>query len=140
MLSPRPRAPRSFTPATSVENLTHLVQWMHLVIFVLINGPIDFSSTALLFSKKRVLSEPNDIAWSCKSHSPPWSHIGQSKGWLIKRNSITPLRASWTIFEFVEIICPLVAGNAQLAWGFGGPGLTSTKHILQFPAIESLSW
>src|SRR3546814_2917042 len=37
------------------------------------------------------------MAWSCRSHSPPWSQIGQSSGWLISRNSITPSRAFLTI-------------------------------------------
>ena len=27
---------------------------------------------------------------TCKSHSPAWSHIGQSNGWLTSKNSITP--------------------------------------------------
>ena len=27
---------------------------------------------------------------TCKSHSPPWSQIGQSNGWLTNKNSITP--------------------------------------------------
>ena len=38
--SPLPSNPISSTPATSVENLTHLVQCIHLVIIVLTSGPI----------------------------------------------------------------------------------------------------
>ena len=30
----------------------------------------------------------------CRSHSPAWSHIGQSSGWLINNISTIPLRAS----------------------------------------------
>jgi len=63
------------------------------------------------------------------------------------KNSITPSRAFFTILEFVLIVggSPLGPGlksftcSAQEAIGFGGPPTTSTRHILQFPAIESLS-
>src|ERR1041385_3579202 len=41
------------------------------------------------------------MAWSCRSHSPPWSQIGQSSGWLISRNSITPSRAFFNLRGFV---------------------------------------
>merc|ERR1719480_298572 len=30
------------------------------------------------------------MLWSWRSHSPPWSQMGQSRGWLTRRNSITP--------------------------------------------------
>src|ERR1700734_4065590 len=85
------------------------------------------------------------MAWSCRSHSPPWSQIGQSSGWLISRNSLTPSRAFFTIGERVEISggSPLGPGRqsrtpqAQLATGFGPP-FTSTRHIRQLPATMSL--
>ena len=48
--SPRPRRPNSDTPATSVVNRTHRVQWMQRVMIVLTSGPIYLSSTARLFS------------------------------------------------------------------------------------------
>ena len=50
MSSPRPMAPSSSTPATSVMKRTHLVQWMQRFMKVLISGPMYFSSTARLFS------------------------------------------------------------------------------------------
>ena len=75
------------------------------------------------------------MAWSCKSHSPPWSQIGQSSGWLISRNSITPWRALRTIGVSVKISWPSAAGSAHDACGFGGPGLTSTRHMRQLPAM-----
>src|ERR1700704_3428177 len=67
------------------------------------------------------------MAWSCRSHSPPWSQIGQSSGWLMSRNSITPSRAFFTIGVFVNISggSPLGPGRksltamAQEAWGLG---------------------
>src|SRR5262244_264115 len=87
------------------------------------------------------------MAWSCRSHSPPWSQIGQSSGWLISRNSITPSRAFLTILVLVLTSggSPLGPGRqsrtfqAQLATGLGEP-LSSTRHMRQLPAIDSRSW
>src|SRR6266545_3610019 len=87
------------------------------------------------------------MAWSCRSHSPPWSQIGQSSGWLISKNSITPSRALRTIGERVLITfgVPSRLGGrsltpmAQEACGFGMP-CTSIRHMRQLPAIESRSW
>src|SRR5213593_3054624 len=87
------------------------------------------------------------MAWSCRSHSPPWSQIGQSSGWLISRNSITPSRALRTIGVLVLTTggSPLGPGRqsrtaqAQDATGFGEPD-SSTRHMRQLPAIESRSW
>src|SRR5215218_667371 len=88
------------------------------------------------------------MAWSCRSHSPPWSQIGQSSGWLIKRNSITPSRAFFTIGDLVSRTLgePSLFGIrsrtaiAQEACGLGGPPTTSIRHMRQLPAIESRSW
>src|SRR5712691_2022735 len=87
------------------------------------------------------------MAWSCRSHSPPWSQIGQSSGWLISRNSITPSRALRTIGVRVLTTggSPLGPGRqsrtpqAQLATGLGEP-TSSTRHMRQLPAIDSRSW
>ena len=89
MSSPRPVAPSSGMPATSSPNRTHRVQWMQRVMSVAISGPRSLSSTARLRSLNRETSPPYPIATSCSSHSPPWSQIGQSSGWLMRRNSIT---------------------------------------------------
>ncbi len=56
------------------------VQWMQRFMKVLMSGPMYFSSTARLFSWKREPPGPNMSAWSCRSHSPPWSQMGQSSG------------------------------------------------------------
>ena len=56
----------------------------------------------------------------------------------MRRNSITPFRAFFTVSVFVFITIPSVAGMAHDAIGFGAFSI-STKHILQFPAIESFS-
>ena len=87
------------------------------------------------------------MAWSCRSHSPPWSQIGQSSGWLISRNSITPSRALRTIGVLVWTSggSPLGPGRqsrtpqAHDAIGLGEP-LSSTRHMRQLPAIDSRSW
>src|SRR6266508_5054730 len=87
------------------------------------------------------------MAWSCRSHSPPWSQIGQSSGWLISRNSITPSRALRTIGVLVLTSggSPFGPGrqsrtpHAHDATGLGEP-FSSTRHMRQLPAIESRSW
>src|SRR5579885_137018 len=87
------------------------------------------------------------MAWSCRSHSPPWSQIGQSSGWLMSRNSITPSRAFFTIGVRVLSTCgvPSFFGGrsftpmAQEACGLGMPA-TSIRHIRQLPAIDRRSW
>src|ERR1051326_7436765 len=87
------------------------------------------------------------MAWSCRSHSPPWSQIGQSSGWLISRNSITPSRAFFTIGVLVLTTggSPFGPGRqsrtpqAHEATGFGEP-FSSTRHMRQLPAIDRRSW
>ena len=57
----------------------------------------------------------------------------------MSRNSITPSRAFFTMGVLVKISCLSAAGSAQLAWGLGGPGFTSTRHMRQLPAMDSRS-
>ena len=61
---------------STIELCGDLVQWIHLVMTVLMSGPMFLSSTALLppnsLSVNLDLSVPKDIDWSCRSHSPPW--------------------------------------------------------------------
>ncbi len=143
MSPPRPVVPRSSTPATSLANLTHRVQWMHRFIVVLIIGPKSLSSVARLplkrLSVKRDRSLPNATAWSCRSHSPPWSQTGQSSGWLTSRNSMTPSRALRVFSESVRIRMPFMTGMAHEAWAFGIFSI-STRHMRQLPAIDRRSW
>src|SRR5215470_7193416 len=73
--------------------------------------------------------------------------MGQSSGWLMSRNSITPSRALRTIGDLVFTSggSPFGPGrqsrtaHAQLATGFGEPA-SSTRHMRQLPAIDSRSW
>ena len=41
-------------------------------------------------STKRLSPGPYAMVWSCRGHSPPLSHTGQSRGWFTSRNSRTP--------------------------------------------------
>jgi hypothetical protein len=45
--------------------------------------------------------------------------MGQSKGWFIKRNSITDFCAILALIEVVQIFMPLATGVAQAGKGFG---------------------
>jgi hypothetical protein len=61
----------SCTPATSELKRTQRVQWMQRVMTVLTRGPRFLSATERFISVKRLRSDPNTMAWSCRSHSPP---------------------------------------------------------------------
>lgn len=120
---------------------------------VLTNGPKFLSSTARLplnslstnrdlelkyeyikdkyFSgqaRKSNLSDPKAMDWSCRSHSPPWSQMGQSRGWLTSKNSITPSLAFLVKSEFVLILHPFITGIAQAATGFADFSTFQSKH------------
>src|ERR1041384_3884142 len=69
------------------------------------------------------------MAWSCRSHSPPWSQIGQSSGWLISRNSITPSRALRTIGDLV-----LTTGGSP--FGPGRPSRTPQGPVEPAPGVR----
>ena len=88
-----PRSSNSMngSPAIWPENLTHRVHEMHRSRSSRIWAEIGTGLAKVrFFSVKRVSPWPADMAWFCSGHSPPLSHIGQSSGWLISRNSIIP--------------------------------------------------
>ncbi len=89
---PRADQPQTKVPSKSASCLSllfltlvhaHRVQWMQRFMTVFTSGPMFLSSTARFVSTNRERSDPKIMAWSCRSHSPPWSHMGQSSGWLI---------------------------------------------------------
>ena len=107
----------------------HLVQWMQRVMMVLTRGPMFLSSTALFpknwLSTKRLRSLPKAMDWSWRSHSPPWSQMGQSRGWLTSRNSITP-SLGWGDVSLDVTPCHVTSCHTQLAltwpsWWQGSP-------------------
>lgn len=69
-------------------------------------------------SVNRLRSLPKAMLWSWRSHSPPWSQMGQSRGWLTSKNSMTPSRAFLVISEFVLILQPFITGIAHAATGY----------------------
>src|SRR3974390_3025060 len=60
---------------------------------------------------------PLDMAWFCSGHSPPLSHIGQSSGWLMSRNSITP--------------CCALSATAEVSWVW--TTMPSLQGVVQEP-------
>src|SRR3569833_53868 len=62
--------------------------------------------------------------------------MGQSRGWLASRNSMTPSRALCVMGELVLTTIPGCTGHAHEATGLGTRS-TSTKHMRQFPAINN---
>jgi len=57
----------------------------------------------------------------------------------MRRNSITPFCASFATLEWVQTFMPSVTGVAQAGSGLGAFS-TSTRHMRQLAAIESLRW
>jgi hypothetical protein len=112
---------------------------MQRVMIILTRGPTFLSSTVRLISWKRERSEPYTMDWSCRSHSPPWSQMGQSRGWLLRRYSMTPSLAFFTIGVSVHTFIPGMTGTAQDAMGLGLFS-TSTRHMRQLPATDRRSW
>ncbi len=62
--------------------------------------------------------------------------MGQSRGWLANKNSMTPPLASLAGSELVWIFIAGATWEQQLATGLGDFS-TSTRHILQLPATLS---
>jgi hypothetical protein len=129
----------SCTPAISWPKRTQRVQWMQRVMSVETSGPRSWSATTRLRSAKRATSRPKPMARSCSSHSPPWSQIGQSSGWLMSRNSMVAFWAPMARGDFVKTFMPGVTGVAQAGSGFGAFS-TSTRHMRQLAATDSFSW
>ena len=62
--------------------------------------------------------------------------MGQSSGWLMRRNSITDFCALTALSLLVRTIMPLVTGVAQAGMGLGAFS-TSTRHMRQLAAMLS---
>ena len=150
-LAPRFCRSMKTSPAISSENRVHRWHrmqrsrssriWVEIAIGL---GNVRLTST------NRVLARPLLIAWFCRGHSPPLSHTGQSRGWLISSSSMTPC---WALSASGDVCCvltcmPGVASRVQLACGLGilaslpsRPGAqTSTRHWRQAPAGASSGW
>jgi len=65
--------------------------------------------------------------------------MGQSRGWWMRRNSRTPVTALRTLGVSVRTTIPSVTTVEHAVWSLGNFS-TSTRHIRQFPAMESLGW
>jgi hypothetical protein len=98
-----------------------------------------FFGLATFASPKRLSPEPYWCAKSWSLHSPAWSQIGQSRGWLTSRNSITPARALVARGLCVSTTIPSATGVPQAIGGFGAP-FTSTRQIRQFPSTRRRGW
>ncbi len=103
-----------------------------------------------LTSSNRDVARPWDIAWFCSGHSPPLSQTGQSSGWLMRRNSMTPCWAlsatgevSWVLTTMpsptviVQAACGLGMGRTTPSRS-GMP--TSTRHWRQAPTGSRAGW
>ncbi len=152
--------PRTLSLAISSQKRMHLEQSTQRSSSKVTLGPKRVRFGLTFFSSiNRLCPRPCLDENSCKVHSPAWSQIGQSSGWLISRNSVIASRDSKALGESVLICMP---GAAFVPQAIAGPGIhiifgepsslsmgspvarlrpgipNSTKHMRQFPAIESL--
>lgn len=119
----------------------NLVHWMHRVMTVLTSGPRFLSTTDLFISVKRPRSAPKAIDWSCKSHSPPWSQMGQSSGWFISKNSITPSLAFFATGVSVFIFIPAHTNSnmwEKRNWQFSKSNLVICQDPLTISQLDNL--
>src|SRR5215831_13456171 len=141
-LGPRSRNSMKSSPAISSDVRTHRVQEMHRSRSSSTPVEIGTGFSNCRFSSTNLLSpRPLDMAWFCSGHSPPLSHIGQSSGWLISRNSITPRCA---LSATAEVSCvlttiPSVHTVVHEASGLRWPSI-STRHCRQAPIESSKGW
>src|SRR5215510_8511900 len=139
---PRSRNSMKSSPAISSDVRTHRVQEMHRSRSS--STPVEIGtgfSNSRFSSTNLVSPRPLDMAWFCSGHSPPLSHIGQSSGWLISSNSITPCCA---LSATAEVSCvlttmPSVHTVVHEASGLRWPS-TSTRHWRQAPIGSSSGW
>ena len=149
MSSPRPMAPSSSTPATSVMKRTQRVHWMQRVMNVLISGP-----EVLLFDRALVLH----VARAADA-------VGHRLVLQVALAALVADRAVERMIDeqelhhaFARLLhhrrcgvddlggCRPCSGGrsltpmAQEATGFGMPPSTSTRHMRQLPAIDRRSW
>ena len=130
------------SPAISSEVLVHLVQEMQRSRSSSTWVEIGTGLAKVRFSSMNLVSPwPLDMAWFCSGHSPPLSHIGQSSGWLMSSNSITP-RCALSATTEVSWVCttmPSVHAVMHEASGLRWPS-TSTRHWRQAPIGSSSGW
>ena len=130
------------SPAISSEVLVHLVQEMQRSRSSSTWVEIGTGLAKVRFSSVNLVSPwPLDMAWFCSGHSPPLSHIGQSSGWLMSSNSITP-RCALSATAEVSWVCttmPSVHAVMHEASGLRWPS-TSTRHWRQAPIGSSSGW
>ena len=141
-LGPRPMNSMNGSPAISSEVLVHLVQEMQRSRSSSTWVEIGTGLAKVRFSSVNLVSPwPLDMAWFCSGHSPPLSHIGQSSGWLMSSNSITP-RCALSATAEVSWVCttmPSVHAVMHEASGLRWPS-TTTRHWRQAPMGSSSGW
>src|SRR5215218_6453076 len=140
--APRSNSSMNGSPATSLEKRVQRAQSTQRS-----RSSSTVSEILIGFSKRRLVStkrvSPGPLAsvWSCRGHSPPLSHMGQSSGWLMSSSSRVP---SWPARATSEVswvltTMPSVTVVVQAVSGLRCPA-TSTRHCRQAPRGASSRW
>src|SRR3972149_5343415 len=86
--TPRPNPFNASSPATIAPKRTQRQQRMQRSRSSTSTDPSETGLAKSRFSStNRLRPGPEGKGWSCSGHSPPLSQMGQSSGWLIRRNS-----------------------------------------------------
>ena len=129
MSSPRPVAPSSSTPATSVRKRMQRVQWMQRFMLVSTSGPKSLSATARLFSSIAAAVEAVghrlvlQIALAALVADRAIERMVDQQ-----ESPSPPLRALLAFSDWVWITMPSAAGIAQDAIGFGDFSCLDQAH------------
>ncbi len=140
--SPRSMKLMSGSPATSEENRVQRSHRMHRSRSMWTRSDSGMGLAKWRFSStKRLSPGPNVRVWSWRGHSPPLSHTGQSRGWLMRRNSRTPSCAFFVRSDSVSTVMPSATGIMQAGWRLGPrPVSISTRHIRHMPTGVMRGW
>ena len=147
MSSPRPIAPSSGTPATSVTKRTHRVHCNNRFIEVLTSAPIYLSSTARCFRRSErnggighglilQIAFADLVADRAVGRMIDRQELHRALACLARHRRVRQHDRRFAVRAGAQILTAM----AQEAIGLGGPPFTSTRHIRELPAIDSRSW
>ncbi len=130
------------SPAISSANRVHRAQETQRSrsIRICVLSATGFGKVRLV-PVKRDSPRPCVMAWFCSGHSPPLSQTGQSSGWLMSRNSMTPRWAVAATGEVPDVRTrmPSVTGIAHAGCGLGCPSI-SMRQARQAATGSSSGW
>ena len=135
---PRNANPRAPIPCSSSQARTQFPQRIHLFGSLTRDGELRSSSLCSLVFWKRTFSTPRRCASSCRTHSPLFTQVVQSRQCAARSSSTMSFLYFLIRPELVWITMPSLGSSEQDANIF--PLSSSTVHRRQAPNVESSEW